>query len=132
MVCSTICTRYGPGMQVDMFLLLYCPSKRTGWERHLHRENNSSFWVYIKAKKPFGPLHVNERYEWNAVTETWEVIRVENWKASKVFLSLQLGIKKSNIRDWGHDMFIKLKTFERYRNNLEWWERPNILVVGDI
>jgi hypothetical protein len=119
--------RYGPGMPLPKFNMLYTPPGKEGFERHYFYGNRRSTgsWRYIKAKKPYGPLKNNEKYKWNKNSESWIVEHYENRPATKLYNEIKQGIKKfGTFNSWIEDKVKDMERVNHLRATLGWFERP--------
>lgn len=69
------------------------PPKK-GFRRFLQTDDrdpyrlNTAFWFYKKVPRPFGPLDLNERLEWDVLEEDWELYKFFDFSLSIIFKDL--------------------------------------------
>ena len=95
--------------------------EREGYQRYFLTFENTltqelvGYWMYDEVGKPEGPLNINEFYNWNEITEEWEIVQQWEWGLTILFEDILEQIKYlGTIENYTQDKVVLMEELDRF------------------
>jgi len=95
--------------------------EREGYQRYFLTFENTltqelvGYWMYDEVGKPEGPLNINEFYNWNEITEEWEIVQQWEWGLTILFEDILEQIKYlGTIENYTPDKVVLMEELDRF------------------